>query len=155
MSKRLVVLLLFLTVAVGAFGQAASSPKPLVVEYYYKVKWGHQQEFLDLFKKNHYPLLKEQIEMGRMTSVTVTAPRYHRTNPLAGTIVSPSSLRTPLQPSVISTNRHLLSNFIQIRRPISAKSSVALRSSTSIPTCPLSQWTWTLGRNFYLRFGLR
>lgn len=81
MSKRLVVLLLFLTVAVGAFGQAASSPKPLVVEYYYKVKWGHQQEFLDLFKKNHYPLLKKQIEMGRMTSVTVAAPRYHQDEP--------------------------------------------------------------------------
>jgi hypothetical protein len=78
MSKRLVVLFLFVLLATGAWAQtAASSSKPFVVEYYYKVKWGHQQEFLDLFKKNHYPLLKKQIEMGRMTSVTVTAPRYH------------------------------------------------------------------------------
>jgi hypothetical protein len=64
-------------VVAGAWAQAASTSKPFVVEYYYKVEWGHQQEFLDLFKKNHYPLLKKQIEMGRMTSVTVTAPRYH------------------------------------------------------------------------------
>jgi hypothetical protein len=77
MSKRLVLLILLAVMSVGAWAQTAPSPKTFVVEYYYKVKWGHQQEFLDLFKKNHYPLLKKQIEMGRMASVTVTAPRYH------------------------------------------------------------------------------
>jgi hypothetical protein len=30
------------------------------MEYYYKVQWGHQQEFLQLFLKNHYPLLQEE-----------------------------------------------------------------------------------------------
>jgi hypothetical protein len=77
MSKRIGALFLFMLVTTGVFAQAASASKPFVVEYYYKVKWGHQQEFLDLFKKNHYPLLKRQVEMGRMASVTVTAPRYH------------------------------------------------------------------------------
>jgi len=72
----LVSLLLF---AAAVFAQTVPSSKPFVVEYYYKVKWGHQQEFLDLFKKNHYPLLKRQIEMGRMTSVKMDAPRYHNT----------------------------------------------------------------------------
>ena len=32
--------------------------QPYTVEYYYKLQWGHQQEFLQLFLKNHYPLLK-------------------------------------------------------------------------------------------------
>ena len=73
--KKFLAIILFLAISSLAFAQ---SPKPYVVEYYYKVQWGHQQEFLDLFKKNHYPLLKKQIEMGRMTSVTVTAPRYHQ-----------------------------------------------------------------------------
>lgn len=68
-----------LALATAAWAQTASSLKPFVVEYYYKVKWGHQQEFLDLFKKNHYPLLKRQVEMGRMTSVKMDAPRYHNT----------------------------------------------------------------------------
>src|SRR5262245_42112582 len=77
MLSRLIVLCLFVSVAAGALAQQAPASKPYVVEYYYKVKWGHQQEFLDLFRKNHYPLLKKQIEMGRMTSVTVVAPRYH------------------------------------------------------------------------------
>ncbi len=53
--------------------------KPFVVEYYYKAKWGHADEFITLFKKNHYPLLQKQVEMGRMLKVTVVAPRYHAT----------------------------------------------------------------------------
>jgi hypothetical protein len=57
---------------------AATNP-PFVVEYYYKVKWGHQEEFLTLFRKNHYPLLRKQIELGRMLQVTATVPRYHTT----------------------------------------------------------------------------
>jgi hypothetical protein len=59
--------------------QAASSDKPFVVEYYYKTKWGHADEFLKLFKKNHYPLLKKQVEMGRMAKVWMDQPRYHTT----------------------------------------------------------------------------
>ena len=38
---------------------AVSADKPFVVEYYYKTKWGHADEFLKLFKKNHYPVLKK------------------------------------------------------------------------------------------------
>ena len=34
-----------------------SSDQPYTVEYYYKCQWGHQAEFLQLFLKNHYPLL--------------------------------------------------------------------------------------------------
>ncbi|MGA9565666.1 MAG: hypothetical protein WBS19_09105 [Candidatus Korobacteraceae bacterium] len=58
---------------------AAASSKPFVVEYYYKVKWGYADEFITLFKKNHYPLLKKQVEMGRMISVSAVVPRYHTT----------------------------------------------------------------------------
>jgi hypothetical protein len=76
---RKLALALLLLFGTGVFAQTAPTSKPFVVEYYYKVKWGHQQEFLDLFKKNHYPLLKRQVEMGRMTSVKMDAPRYHNT----------------------------------------------------------------------------
>jgi len=58
---------------------AAAQDKPFVVEYYYKVKWGYADEFITLFKKNHYPLLKKQVEMGRMLQVSAVAPRYHAT----------------------------------------------------------------------------
>jgi hypothetical protein len=61
-----------------AAGTEANLP-PFVIEYYYKAKWGHADEFLALFKKNHYPVLKKQIELGRILRVSMTAPRYHTT----------------------------------------------------------------------------
>jgi hypothetical protein len=53
--------------------------QPYTVEYYYKVQWGHQQEFLNLFLKNHYPLLKSQVASGRMLSVKIESRAYHTT----------------------------------------------------------------------------
>ncbi len=41
--------------------------KPYAVEYYYKARWGYADEFIRLFKKNHYPVLKKQIELGRIS----------------------------------------------------------------------------------------
>ena len=52
---------------------------PYSVEYYYKVQWGHQQEFLQLFLANHYPLLKKTVESGRMLSVKIETPANHMT----------------------------------------------------------------------------
>jgi hypothetical protein len=64
--------------AQGAPPQGAAD-QPYTVEYYYKVQWGHQQEFLDLFLKNHYPLLKKIVSTGRMLSVKIDQPAYHTT----------------------------------------------------------------------------
>jgi hypothetical protein len=64
--------------AQGAPPQGAAD-QPYTVEYYYKVQWGHQQEFLDLFLKNHYPLLKKIVTTGRMLSVKIDQPAYHTT----------------------------------------------------------------------------
>jgi hypothetical protein len=64
--------------AQGAPPQAAAD-QPYTMEYYYKVQWGHQQEFLQLFLKNHYPLLKKGVESGRMISVRIETPANHMT----------------------------------------------------------------------------
>jgi hypothetical protein len=45
--------------------------------YFYRVKWGHQDEFVELFQKNHYPVLKEGIKAGKMTAVRTFVPTYH------------------------------------------------------------------------------
>src|SRR5271156_5336920 len=58
---------------------AVSADKPFTIEYYYKAKWGHADEFIALFKKNHYPLLKKEMELGRILKVFAVAPRYHTT----------------------------------------------------------------------------
>jgi hypothetical protein len=56
-----------------------SPDQPYAMEYYYKVQWGHQQEFLQLFLKNHYPLLQKQAESGRILSVKIEQPANHTT----------------------------------------------------------------------------
>jgi hypothetical protein len=45
--------------------------------YFYRVKWGHQDEFVTLFQKNHYPVLREQVKTGRITAVRTYVPTYH------------------------------------------------------------------------------
>ncbi len=79
-------LLLTLMLAAGAaplLAQGAppqlSGDQPYTMEYYYKVQWGHQQEFLQLFLKNHYPLLQKNVESGRMVSVKIEQPANHTT----------------------------------------------------------------------------
>ena len=58
---------------------AEAKDQPYAIEYYYKAKWGHAEEFLALFKKNHYPVLKKEMELGRMLKVSMVTPRYHMT----------------------------------------------------------------------------
>jgi len=53
--------------------------QPYTVEYYYKTQWGHQQEFLDLFLKNHYPLLQRIKSTGRIIALKIDSPAYHTT----------------------------------------------------------------------------
>ena len=58
---------------------AARAETPFAVEYYYKVKWGYAEEFARLFRKNHFPILKKQIESGRILGIEAEKPRYHAT----------------------------------------------------------------------------
>lgn len=45
--------------------------------YFYRIKWGFQAEWVDLFQKNHYPVLKAEMKEGRITSVRTFVPSYH------------------------------------------------------------------------------
>jgi hypothetical protein len=49
------------------------------MEYYYKTQWGHQQEFLQLFLKNHYPLLQRIAATGRIIALKIETPANHMT----------------------------------------------------------------------------
>ena len=50
---------------------------PYVVEYYYTVRWGYAEEFLQLFMRNHYPVLEKQLETGRIRDIRIEKPRLH------------------------------------------------------------------------------
>lgn len=73
--KRL-ILLAALALATP-FGFAAEPDEPVSVAYFYTVEWGYQQEFLDLFAKNHYPVLKEQVKSGRILDIKTYEPTFH------------------------------------------------------------------------------
>jgi hypothetical protein len=82
MRKSLPAVFLFLFTlplfAQGAPPQGAAD-QPYTMEYYYKTPWGHQQEFLHLFLKNHYPLLQAIQKTGRILSVKIETPANHMT----------------------------------------------------------------------------
>ncbi len=79
MKTFLAISILVVLLPLSTFAQSQPKEAPFTVEYYYKAKWGYADEFLQLFKKNHYPLLKKEIEMGRLLKVWVDQPRYHTT----------------------------------------------------------------------------
>jgi hypothetical protein len=81
--KNLLLTILLSAAALPLFAQGAppqaAADQPYSVEYYYKVQWGHQQEFLRLFLKNHYPLLKKNVESGRVLAIKIETPANHMT----------------------------------------------------------------------------
>ena len=54
-----------------------SSEEPKTTWYFYTVKWGSQDEFLDLFQRNHYPVLKAKEKAGQYLSVRTFVPEFH------------------------------------------------------------------------------
>jgi hypothetical protein len=82
--RRSVSVALLATVLLGpplvVFAQAPAaqtSGDQRTVWYFYTVKWGFQDEFLDLFQRNHYPVLREQLKRGRLTAIKMHVPTYH------------------------------------------------------------------------------
>jgi len=55
----------------------AQEQNSYTVEYYYKVKWGNFDEFLELYKRNHYPILKELKKRGEILDMKTVYPINH------------------------------------------------------------------------------
>lgn len=68
-----------LMLVAGAPAAAAEGPagEPYAVEYYYRVKWGRQEEFLRLYAKNHLPLLERHRKNGLILEMRTETPRFH------------------------------------------------------------------------------
>jgi len=81
--RKLLIIMLWAVCAMPAWAQGAppqgGADQPYTMEYYYKTQWGHQQEFLDLFLKNHYPLLQRITATGRIISLRIETPANHMT----------------------------------------------------------------------------
>jgi len=77
MKKPFIILLLMAFLAAGTKVFAQSKSTALTIESYYKVKWGYADEFITLWKKNHYPLLKKLLEKGDIVSIHAESPIIH------------------------------------------------------------------------------
>jgi hypothetical protein len=82
MRTTTIAFLLFLFSLSRASAQAptatpAKNPAYFTIESYYKVKWGFADEFIALWKTNHYPLLKKAQEHGDVISIKAETPRFH------------------------------------------------------------------------------
>src|SRR3954464_3061958 len=53
-----------------------SQPRPIAAAYFYTVKWGFQEEWLELFTRNHWPLLRERLQRGDFSDVRLYTPRF-------------------------------------------------------------------------------
>ena len=52
-------------------------PETVTVLYFYKTRWGSHDEFVQLFERNHWPILVDQLESGRFTQIRRWVPRFH------------------------------------------------------------------------------
>src|SRR5262245_64145037 len=64
------------TAAQAPAAQAGAKPER-TAWYFYRVKWGYQDEFVTLFAKNHLPVLREEMKSGRIVDVRTYVPTYH------------------------------------------------------------------------------
>ena len=77
-TVRIFLVLLLLATSLSFCANAqGKKEEPFTIENYYKVKWGYADEFIDLWKTNHYPLLKKAMEKGDILSVTAEKPKLH------------------------------------------------------------------------------
>jgi hypothetical protein len=49
----------------------------VTVAYFYLVRWGFHQEWWELFTRNHCPILRAQMESGRILDIRAHGPRFH------------------------------------------------------------------------------
>ena len=75
MRSKIILLIISIFLIVNVKAQDKSSY--FTIENYYKVKWSYADEFINLWKVNHYPLLKKAIDKGDIISVEAEKPKLH------------------------------------------------------------------------------
>jgi hypothetical protein len=79
MKKFVFLLALLCFSAAGAASQETADPsdKPYIVENYYRIKWGYQDAFIELYKKNHYPIVKRMMDLRYITEFYAEKSPFH------------------------------------------------------------------------------
>jgi hypothetical protein len=80
MKMKLIAGLLVLLSSAGhaqAPAQQSGANAQKTVWYFYRVKWGFQDEFQALLARNHLPVLREEVKAGRIVGLKTYVPTYH------------------------------------------------------------------------------
>jgi len=72
-----IILAIFLAQPLLAAESSQKDSKHFTYEFYYKIKWGYFEEWMGLYKKNHYPILRRLQEMGHIIRMDVVFPIDH------------------------------------------------------------------------------
>jgi len=86
------------TAGMAQGNNGAGAGKPTVHVDFYRLPPGRQDEWLALYKKWHYPIMKYQKEHGQVTSETVYTRAIHELSPswdIAIVIISPAPEKMP------------------------------------------------------------
>src|ERR1700683_4476317 len=65
------------TFAQQASASSAAPDKPYLVEWVYKVKYGYQDEFFEIFRKYQVRILDREKDLGYVTNYTIYSPSLH------------------------------------------------------------------------------
>lgn len=78
-GRKLFAALLLSSLLASATAPAAAeeASAPFITEAYYRIKWGHFEEFMELFKKNHFPILEKLQELDHIESMEAAFPVNH------------------------------------------------------------------------------
>ena len=61
--------------------RGAAMTEPIEILYFYRTRWGAHDEFVELFERNHWPILREQLAAGRYTNVELSDAAVPRRGP--------------------------------------------------------------------------
>jgi len=77
LNLPLAALALIAPITIAAQSAAPAPAKPYLVEWVYRVQYGHQDEWWSLFRKYQIAALDREQQLGYVTSYTVYGPGLH------------------------------------------------------------------------------
>lgn len=81
LRTRAVATTVLLWSAFDACATERAVESPFTVEYYYKIKWGHYEEWLELYKRNHWPIMQAEMKDGDILHISVDQPQNSSPEP--------------------------------------------------------------------------
>jgi hypothetical protein len=75
--RQLLLLSATIPALLGLAPAQVAAPSGFTVEYSYRITWGYQAEWMELYKRNHYPILVRQQQMGRILRMSAITPINH------------------------------------------------------------------------------